>query len=126
MLNSFVTKYETLSYSQFGYKSKANTGEAISKLISKINYKTCDVYLDIQKGFDSVKFKSSLLIDKLKRTGIGGILLEIIQFILKRYVLILELIINYPSGEIITCGIQLRSCVRLLLFNILNVKHNQF
>jgi hypothetical protein len=76
-LDAFIEKHDTLSSSQYGFRSKMSTSLALLELTEEIttaldNKKcTIGVFIDLKKAFDTIDHK--LLIKKLNHYGIRGI-----------------------------------------------------
>lgn len=52
----FVTKHKILLDSQFGFREKTNTEDAISKLSYKIDSNATVLFLVLQKAYETVDF----------------------------------------------------------------------
>lgn len=81
-LMSYFTESNIISENQFGFVPHKGTDLAVEKHVNSIvgsiekNNFTLALYLDFQKAFDTVDIR--LLIEKLKKYGIGGNLLRLL------------------------------------------------
>ena len=82
-LNDFLFKHNLLTKNQFGYRKHRNTEMAIFTLIDRVlpafqdkKYAIC-VFMDFSACFDTIN--RSLLLDKLNRYGIRGIVFDLMK-----------------------------------------------
>ena len=78
-LNSFITKYNLMSNSQFGFQKGKSTVDAILSFLDKLNNHldnkhVVSVFCDLSKAFDCVNHEQLLM--KLNQIGIRGIPLK--------------------------------------------------
>lgn len=89
-LNCFLEKFCLLSESQFGFRSKKSTTDAVHELTNYIvtnldnQNKVIVIFLDIAKAFDTVSV--STLLEKLERMGVRGVALDLFADYLKNRV----------------------------------------
>ena len=87
-LYSFLTKYNVLYDSQYGFRPKGSTIDAITEFTSEllptldINEKCLSVYLDLSEAFDTINH--NILLKKLEYYGIRGMALEWFRSYLSR------------------------------------------
>ncbi|MBM3206904.1 MAG: reverse transcriptase family protein, partial [Candidatus Staskawiczbacteria bacterium] len=114
-LESFVAKNNLITDSQFGFRTGRSTSMAIIETIEAITHAldqkkyAAGVFLDIKKAFDTVDHK--LLLDKLERMGVRGIVLDWIKSYLERrkqYVTynkknsdLLDVVCGVPQGSVL-------------------------
>lgn len=86
-LNNFIEKYNLLSDSQYGFRTKRSTSmavmvfvEGISTAIDSREY-TVGVFIDLKKVFDTIDH--GILMSKLERHGIWGIVYQWMKSYLK-------------------------------------------
>ena len=114
-LDSFITKYDILSKSQYGFRSNRSTSMALVELLEKITNSiddkkiTVGVFIDLKKAFDTIDHK--LLLKKMEFYGIRGIVLKWVKSYLanrKQYVCmnssrsdLLQIRCGVPQGSIL-------------------------
>ena len=82
-LNNFLEKYELLSNSQYGFRNKRSTSQALLHLTEKLTKSldnksiTVGVFIDLKKAFDTIDH--SLVLNKLEYYGIRGVTLNWLQ-----------------------------------------------
>ena len=121
-LIKFIDKYDLLYDSQYGFRAKHSTQQAIIDITHKIQQNmdhgkyTCGIFIDLKKAFDTVNH--DILLKKLHHYGIRGIILDWFKSYLsnrKQTVSINGSISNY---ELISCGVPQGSVLGPLLFLI--------
>lgn len=86
-LLNYIDKYDILSDSQYGFRRKRSTEDAVTALTSLIvkqidtNKKCLTVFLDIKKAFDTISAKT--LVSRLEGIGIRGVPLALLTDYLK-------------------------------------------
>ena len=114
-LDSFITKYDILSKSQYGFRSNRSTSMALVELLEKMTNSiddkkiTVGVFIDLKKAFDTIDHK--LLLKKMEFYGIRGIVLKWVESYLanrKQYVCmnssrsdLLQIRCGVPHGSIL-------------------------
>ena len=119
-LYSFLTQYNVLYDSQYGFRPKRSTIDAITEFTSEllptldINEKCLSVYLDLSKAFDTINH--NILLKKLEYYGIRGMALEWFRSYLfqrRQYVSYLS---TNSDTEIMSFGVPQGSVLGPLLF----------
>ena len=119
---SFLTEFDILSRTQFGFRQKHSTTHALLKFLDKVAHSidnklhTIGIFLDFSKAFDTINHK--ILLQKLFHYGIRGKALEWFDNYLterKQYVNI-----NGQDSyqRLISCGVPQGSLLGPLLFII--------
>lgn len=82
-LVKFLEEGNLISQSQFGFRAKKSTSDAIQELTNYVvnnidnKKKTLAIFLDLAKAFDTVSVK--ILVGKLERLGIRGLQLKLFE-----------------------------------------------
>lgn len=121
-MQKYLTEHNIISDTQFGFVPKKSTQDLLELLTNKINKALSDkkvvvaISLDLTKAFDLIDYKQ--MINKLKKIGIGGKLLQLfISYFTDRT-------LNVSIGETISSsitqlyGLIQGSILSPLLFNI--------
>ena len=121
-VNKFLNHNKLLYDSQFGFRNNASTENAVLQLYNQLleklsnNQISCSIFIDLKKAFDTVDH--SILIRKLRRYGVRGIPLKLLESYLTDR-LQYTLINNYSSqSKTIRCGVPQGSTLGPLLFLI--------
>ena len=121
-LNSFLTKYNIINESQYGFQSVRSTAMAINDLVESVadaldnKMSTIGVFIDLKKAFDTLNHE--ILVKKLEHYGIQGIASKwIISYLTsrKQYVNIQD---TSSEHKEILCGIPQGSTLGPKLFII--------
>ena len=81
-LNNYFVSNNLISPNQYGFKKNCSTNEAVldiyNKLLDNMDRKliTCSIFLDLRKAYDTINH--TILIKKLEKYGIGGILFQLL------------------------------------------------
>ncbi len=79
-LYDFLDKHNILYNSQYGFRKKHSTTDAVAKFVKERllayegNEHTIAIFLDLSKAFDTINH--NLLLKKLERNGIRGLALD--------------------------------------------------
>lgn len=119
-LIKFLTKYNILSNSQFGFRQKHSTTHALLSFIDKVAHAIDDVshiigvFLDFSKAFDTINH--DILIYKLRHYGIRGKALNWFQDYLTNRKQFVSIKGRDSRQKLITCGVPQGSLLGPLLF----------
>ena len=115
----FLNKYDTLSPSQYGYRSNMSTNEALLELVEEItnsleNKYAIGVFIDLKKAFDTVDH--DILCKKLYFYGVRGVSHQWIQSYLENRKQFVNF--NNCDSEIlnVSCGVPQDSILGPKLF----------
>ncbi len=87
-LCKFIDKHKLLTDSQYGFRANRSTGLALTELIAEITNSTDNkkfvirIFIDLKKAFDTINH--NILIAKLERYGIRGLVLNWVRSHLER------------------------------------------
>lgn len=121
-LDKFLDKYKLLSDSQYGFRSKRSTSlaliESIEEITNAIDQKqyAAGVFLDLKKAFDTINH--DILINKLERYGIRGVVLQWVKNYLSDRKQFVKLGVHSSSCLDIACGVPQGSVLGPKLFII--------
>ena len=125
---NFLTKYNQIYSSQYGFRTGHSCQDAIAELIGEIarnldeGLYTTGVFLDLSKAFDTLEHE--VLFDKLAIYGIRGVALEWYKSYLRNRQLRVKCMVassskqEYSDYEQVTYGTPQGSCLGPLLFLI--------
>ena len=125
---NFLTKFNQIYKSQYGFRTGHSCQDAIAELIGEITRNidermyTIGVFLDLSKAFDTLEHE--VLFDKLSIYGIRGIALKWYKSYLKNRQLTVKCMVasssnqEYLNYEQVTYGTPQGSCLGPLLFLI--------
>ena len=125
---NFLTKYNQIYSSQYGFRTGHSCQDAIAELIGEIarnldeGLYTIGVFLDLSKAFDTLEHE--VLFDKLAIYGIRGVALEWYKSYLRNRQLRVKCMVassskqEYSDYEQVTYGTPQSSCLGPLLFLI--------
>ena len=123
---NFLTKYNQIYNSQYGFRTGHSCQDAIAELIGEIarnldeGLHTIGVFLDLSKAFDTLQHE--VLLDKLAIYGIRGLALEWYKSYLKNRQLRVKCMVassslqEYSNYESVTYGTPQGACLGPLLF----------
>ena len=119
-LYSFLTKYNLIYQSQYGFRAKHSTEHALINFIELTksyldngSY-VCGIFVDLQKAFDTVDHQ--ILINKLSHYGIRGIANDWLSSFLTNRQQYVSISGFYSSTKQILCGVPQGSTLGPLLF----------
>ena len=117
---AFLTKFKLLFKKRSGFRNNHSTSHALISLIDLIKkyrdngYFVCEVCIDLQKAFDTVKYKILLVkLDFYGNRGLANNWLKSFFEYRKQYV---NLPGHSPSVKTVTCGVLQGSILGSLLF----------
>ena len=119
-LYSFLTRYNILNDSQYGFRHKHSTINAITEITNDImssfdmKHTSLAVYLDLSKAFDTIDH--SILLKKMEHYGIRGISLEWFKSYLSQRVQYVTYKSTNSMSLKIPCGVPQGSVLGPLLF----------
>ena len=119
-LDTFIDKHCLLSDSQYGFRANRSTAMALMDSIEEITnsideYKyVAGVFIDLKKAFDTINH--DILINKLERYGIRGIVLNWVQSYLSDRKQFVKLGESVSSCLSIACGVPQGSVLGPKLF----------
>ena len=125
---NFLTKYNQIYTSQYGFRTGHSCQDAVAELIGEITRNmdeglyTIGVFLDLSKAFDTLEHR--VLLEKLSIYGIRGIALKWYQSYLEERQLRVKCMTSastkeeYSNYEQVTYGAPQGSCLGPLLFLI--------
>ena len=119
-LYSFLTRYNILYDSQYGFRNKHSTINAITEFTNDImssfdmKHTSLAVYLDLSKAFDTIDH--SILLKKMEHYGIRGITLEWFKSYLNQRVQYVTYKSTNSKSLNIPCGVPQGSVLGPLLF----------
>ena len=123
---NFLTKYDQIYNSQYGFRKGHSCQDAIAELIGEISENTDEglytigVFLDLSKAFDTLEHE--VLFDKLSIYGIRGVALNWYKSYLNNRKLRVKCMVassskqEYSDYEQVTYGTPQGSCLEPLLF----------
>ena len=119
-LLSYLTTYDILSTSQYGFRRGKSTQDAVIDMVTLITErvdngdKCLTVFLDLKKAFDTVS--TDILTKRLEDIGVRGIALSLFQNYLSERKQIVKIDKFKSSEEIITYGVPQGSVLGPTLF----------
>ena len=119
-LTAFLDANHLFNNSQYGFRSGFSTTHAIQDMLSTIqtnmdkNRFSCAIFIDFKKAFDTVNH--SILLKKLERYGIRGIVNDWFDSYLSGRSQTIEIDSYISSKESLSCGVPQGSVLGPLLF----------
>ncbi len=119
-LDKFTDKHKLLSDSQYGFRTNSSTSlaltESIEEITNAIDHKlhSFGVFIDLKKAFDTINH--SILISKLERYGIRGLVLHWVKSYLSNRKQFVKLGESSSSCLDIACGVPQGSVLGPKLF----------
>ena len=114
-LDKFINKHKLLSDSQYGFRANSSTSlaltESIEEITNAIDHKlhSVGIFIDLKKAFDTINH--NILINKLERYGIRGLVLHWVRSYLsnrKQFVKLgdycsscLDIVCGVPQGSVL-------------------------
>ena len=121
-INQFITKYNILHDYQYGFRKDISTDIAVAQITEDLalkmqeGYVTCAVFIDLCKAFDTVNHQ--ILMDKLYKYGIRGIMHKLLTNYLTNRSQITLINQAKSNPKLITCGVPQGSILSTILFNL--------
>lgn len=121
-LTKFLEDNKIISSSQYGFREKMNTQDAIYSLMSKVylaqdsNLKSLALFLDLRKAFDTISH--DLLIKKLEKCGVRGVTLELFEDYLTNRHQTVKIGQTLSDPDTVICGVPQGTVLGPILFLI--------
>ena len=119
-INNFITKYDIISPSQFGFRKGKSTEHALIEVLEFL-YAAIDdrqysigIFIDYRKAFDTVPH--SILLRKLERYGIRGVALDLFHSYLCNRKQVVRINNTYSNEVTINVGVPQGSILGPILF----------
>ena len=119
-LDSFLERHNVLSESQYGFRTKRSTSQALMESIERItdaidNHQyAIGIFIDLRKAFDTINH--NILINKLEKIGIRGMAIDWIKSYLDRRKQFVKLGNHSSNCFDIACGVPQGSVLGPKLF----------